>query len=245
LNRSVEIFPDTKELAEAIALTLVNQIREAEKYRSPVSIALSGGNTPKPLFSVLADRYSASINWAYVHFFWGDERCVPPCDPDSNYGTVSRMLLDKINIPDFNIHRIRGEDDPEIEAARYSLEIRNFTVSRNDMPVFDHIILGLGEDGHTASIFPGNTELLLSENVCDVVIHPVTGQKRITITCRVINNAYNITFIVSGQGKADVVSDILNDNNASCNYPAAYIIPDHGKLNWLIDQDAGRLLLRK
>ncbi len=238
MDKPVKIFKTPQELAEAMALILINQIRDAELRKSPVYFAVSGGNTPKLFFAVLAEKYSLSVDWSFVHFFWVDERCVSPDDPESNYGTVRRILFDKINIPDSRIHRIRGEDDPENEAARYSNEILSILGSADNFPVFDHIVLGMGDDGHTASIFPGNLNLLKSEKICDVAIHPETGQKRVTLTGGVINNADHITFIATGLNKSDIIDDILNKHPGSENYPASHIIPFHGKLNWLIDLKA-------
>jgi len=242
LDKILKIFPTPQLLAEAFAVELITQIKEVTKKGDNYTLSLSGGNTPKILFSVLAEKYSESVDWNFVHFFWGDERCVPSDNPESNYGTAYKILLEKINISDSNIHRITGDADPEKEAARYSQEIFNFTRSYNNLPLFDHIILGMGDDGHTASIFPRNIELLYSKKICDVAIHPSTGQKRITITGGVINNADNITFLVSGQSKAVVIENIFNKNPLAENYPAAHVVPDHGTITWFIDEKAGSSL---
>ena len=242
VDRIIKIFPTPLELAEAFALDLINHIRETEKSHKPVTIAISGGSTPVMLFSVLAGKFATPVFWKDVHFFWVDERCVPPDDPDSNYGMSCRYLLDKIDIPDTNIHRIRGEEDPETEAARYSEEIIRYTRSLNNLPVFDHIILGMGEDGHTASIFPGNQELLYSEKVYDAAIHPVSGRKRITITGKVINNADYITFLITGQSKAWIIEQIIKKK---AKFPASFIIPGHGRITWLLDEKAGEFIKRQ
>lgn len=242
LDRSFRIFPTPIELAEAFAIDLVNLIKEAENNKSPVMVALSGGNTPKLLFSVLADKYAKSVNWSYIHFFWGDERCVPPDDPESNYGMTSSLLLNKIIIPENNIHRIRGENDPEKEALRYSEEIMNNTRSIDELPMFDLIILGLGDDGHTASIFPENIELLDSGRVCEVAVHPVSGQKRVTITGKVINNADAITFLVTGHPKAHIVEGIFKNRKTAACFPAFHVNSSHGKVLWLLDKNAGEFV---
>jgi 6-phosphogluconolactonase len=241
MHNTVKIFPTPQELAEVFALDLVNQIKMAEKRRSSFTIALSGGNTPRLLFSVLAENFSTLVDWNFVHFFWGDERCVPPDNSESNYGMAKKALLDKIRIPSSNIHRIQGEKDPEKEAVRYSKEIVIFTRERDGLPVFDLIILGLGEDGHTASIFPGDSKLLNSEKIYDVATHPVRIRKRITITGRVINNADNIVFLVTGANKAGIITSIIN-KSGSLNYPAAYIAPGKGTLKWYLDKEAAELL---
>jgi 6-phosphogluconolactonase len=242
LNKSINIFPSPYELAEKFAEEFISMIIESAKKKKPFSVALSGGSTPELLFSMLGDRFSNSVPWQYVHFFWGDERCLPPDNPESNYGMTRRILLEKIDIPSSNIHRIQGEDDPENEASRYSEEISDYTGKRDGLPIFDLIMLGLGEDGHTASIFPGHKELFNSDKICEVVVHPVTLQKRITLTGRVINNADSVTFLVTGIKKADIVDKIINKSPSALNFPAFYIVPVYGMLSWFIDGDAARLL---
>jgi 6-phosphogluconolactonase len=153
-----------------------------------------------------------------------------------------RSLLGKINIPASNIHRIRGESDPAEEASRYSLEIIEYTRQRDLLPVFDLIILGLGEDGHTASIFPSNMDLIDSFRICELASHPVTGQKRITLTGRLINNAEKVTFLTTGKKKAGIVEKILNKSYAAQNFPASMIVPVYGELEWFLDKDAASLL---
>ena len=242
MSCSVKVFSTPFELAEALAFDLVNKIKEAGKRKSPFTVALSGGNTPTLLFSVLGDHFSNTVKWNMTHFFWVDERCVLPDNPQSNYGIAKQAFLRKIDIPDLNIHRMKGEDNPEKEAVRYSDEIKSSTRSRNGLPVFDLILLGMGEDGHTASIFPGNEKLLHSDKVCEVAIHPVTGQKRITLTGKIINNAESIVFHVTGKNKADVLKKVLNDKNSKKQFPASFIDPVNGKLFWYLDKEAGSLL---
>ena len=185
-------------------------IAEAGKLSTPVTIALAGGATPELLYSVVGNKFGNSVRWEFVHFFWGDERCVPPDNPESNYGMACRSLFQKISIPSDNIHRIMGESDPHEEELRYSNEIVRHTRKRDGLPVFDLVILGLGEDGHTASIFPSDLTLIESERICSVTSHPVTMQKRISLTGRIINNADKATFIVTGGKKAEIVEKILN-----------------------------------
>jgi 6-phosphogluconolactonase len=236
------IFPTACDLAKTLASVLTDRIRSAERDTSTLTLALSGGNTPKLLLSVLADEHMTSVNWRFIHIFWVDERCVPPDDPESNYGMTERLLLGKTDTPPENIHRIRGENDPRTEAARYSEEILKYTRQRNNLPVFDIIILGMGEDGHTASIFPENLELLTSESICDMAIHPVSGQKRVTLTGKVINNADEIIFLVTGKDKAGIVSEVIKKKAKNLKYPAAHIISAGGKTSWLLDEEAGKLL---
>jgi 6-phosphogluconolactonase len=238
----IKIFPTPYELAEKFAEELVSMVDESAGKDNQFTVALSGGTTPELLFSVIGDHFSKSVRWKSVHFFWGDERCVPADNSESNFGMTKRKLLDKIVIPSTNIHRIIGENEPESEAARYSEEISGNTNQRDGLPVFDLVILGLGDDGHTASLFPGHPELFYSDKICEVAVHPLTHQRRITITGRVLNNAETIVFLVTGRKKAVIVESILNKSLSAQNFPASYIVPVKGKLSWYIDKEAGILL---
>jgi 6-phosphogluconolactonase len=238
----IRIFQSPADLAEEFATEIVSGIMTAFHKERHFTIALSGGTTPKILFSVLADDFNGSIPWKNVHFFWGDERCVAPFDQQSNYKLAKQFLLDKINIPKANIHRIKGEDDPISESKRYAEEIKEFVKIKNGVPSFDLILLGMGQDGHVASIFPGQTMLLDSEKICEVSQHPVTSQKRITLTGKVFNNAAELAFLVTGKSKAWVVSEILFKAKEADYYPAAHILPENGKLEWLLDKESSIFL---
>jgi 6-phosphogluconolactonase len=242
LEKSVRIFPSPFELAKEFAEELIQMINESAKKKKTFSIALSGGSTPEILFSQISEKFAGSVPWEHVSFFWGDERCVPPDNIDSNFGMAKKNLLGNIKIPSVNIHRIKGEDDPEKEALRYSEEILTFAGIRDGIPSFDLILLGLGEDGHTASIFPGHLDLFNSDKICEVAVHPVTRQKRITLTGRVINNADSVTFLVTGKRKVKIVEEIFKKSPSSLNYPASYIVPVYGRLSWFLDEEAGRSL---
>jgi 6-phosphogluconolactonase len=242
MEKNIKIFPSPFELAWNFAEEIVQITNESVKDNKPCTIALSGGSTPETLFTVLSKKFAGKVLWQNVHIFWGDERCVPPDDKESNFGTANKMLLNKIDIPPANIHRIIGENDPMDEAIRYSGEISTFTQKRNNLPLFDLIILGLGEDGHTASIFPGHNELFDSEHVCEVASHPVTHQKRITITGRIINNADNISFLVTGRKKAEVIKNLFKKNSTIKDYPASRVNPVYGQLNWFLDKEAAIFL---
>jgi 6-phosphogluconolactonase len=242
LKKNIKIFPTPYELAKNFAEEMVNIIIESTKNKKTFTIALSGGSTPETLFTILSENFAASVPWQFIHVFWGDERCVPPDNKESNFGMANKRLLSKIKIPSENIHRVRGEDDPEKEAIRYSEEISAFTAKRDDLPLFDLIILGLGEDGHTASIFPGHTVLFDSWKICEVAFHPVTKQKRITLTGRVINNAENVSFLITGEKKAEVIGKLFKKTSTVHDYPASHVNPVHGRLNWFLDKDAGRFL---
>lgn len=152
------------------------------------------------------------------------------------------VLFSKIDIAQENIHRIKGEDDPVKEAERYSKEMNDFTVKRNGLPFFDIMLLGLGEDGHTASVFPGNEELFLTDKTCTTAVHPSTGQKRITITGKVINNAAGIFFLVTGKNKAVIVNNIIGQHKNKKQFPASFVKPTDGRLFWYLDEAAGLLI---
>lgn len=234
--REVKRFKDNHAVASAFAKYLLSVISSNEV----TTIALSGGSTPKLLFKILAEEYADSIPWQKVHFFWGDERCVPPTHEESNYKMTKEFLFDHIGIDPNNIHRVYGESDPEEEAKRYSALISTICHSRQGLPAFDLIILGMGDDGHTASIFPHQMELLDATGNCAVATHPVSGQKRVTLTGPVINNAQEVCFLVTGENKAEKISEIFKDQDSAKAYPASHI--HTGKLKWFIDEDAYRLV---
>jgi 6-phosphogluconolactonase len=237
-----KIFLTPEELANGFAEELIGLIKVAEKRKTSLTIAISGGSTPRLLFSVLSEKYSSAVDWSVVKLLWVDERCVPPDDVESNFGMTNKILLSKIEIPSENVFRIRGEDDPEKEAERYSVVIDNQIRQINSIPVFDIVLLGMGEDGHTASIFPGNEKLFSSKKNCDVAVHPVSGQNRITLTGKVINNARSVFFLVTGISKADIVNEIFRNSAVSGMFPAAHVRSLNGKTTWLLDNEAGKFI---
>ncbi|MDW3648339.1 MAG: 6-phosphogluconolactonase [Bacteroidia bacterium] len=231
-----KIYADPERVAEQFARHLAEWMAESEQEH--FHIALSGGSTPRLLFDLLARDYANKFPWDIMHFWWGDERCVPPDDADSNFGMTRKHLLDHIDIPEGNIHRVRGENDPATEAIRYGKTIQEFLPIRNGWPVFDLIMLGLGTDGHTASIFPHQMELLEDPNVCVVATHPDSGQKRISLSGGVINEGERIAFLATGVSKAEKYSEIVEQKGSFESYPASYIHPEKGELYWFIDQAA-------
>jgi len=237
-NQDIKIFSTAESAAESLAHFFYKMSDEYYRSNKILYAALSGGNTPKIFFNKLVERYKEKIKWNYIRFFWVDERCVPPTDHESNYGMTKQYLLDKIQIPAENIYRIMGENDPSKEAERYSSVIKYTILARNNLPSFDLIILGMGDDGHTASIFPDQLHLIRSEKICELAVNPVTSQGRITLTGKVINNSSLIIFFVTGENKSKVLAEILNFSNSSSSFPAAYIKPVNGKLSWYLDKDA-------
>ncbi len=189
MDKRIKKFKTAKELAEELAQNLKEEIEGKAKLNGKFNLSLSGGSTPKLLFKILSEPpFSEEIKWKYLHLFWGDERCVPPGDTESNYGMTKELLLNKVEIPGENIHRIKGEAIPEEEASRYSSEIKNSVKIENSLPRFDCILLGMGEDGHTASLFPGKRLKAVSQNICGVAEKKIPGdngesiQKRISLT---------------------------------------------------------------
>ncbi len=231
------IYPDLDTLAAAFVCELNRFLQETRGLDRPVHIALSGGSTPLAVFRQLA-LATWPEEWENVHLWWGDERCVPAADPESNYGNSRKLFLDPLNFPDVRIHPIRGEDDPELEAQRYSHLLMGQLPVENGFPVFDWIWLGMGEDGHTVSIFPDQIELWGSDQPCVVASHPKTGQRRITITGGVINAARRVAFLVAGESKAHVVNEIVMKEGNYLDYPAFYVTPLSANLEWYLDMDA-------
>ncbi len=242
LKPVIRISESPEELANSFAEEFSEKILQISERKNNVNIALSGGSTPELFFKVLAKNYHNQINWNLVNFYWADERCVPPDDKESNYGMTKKFLLDYIPIPPENIHRIMGENEPYKEAERYSDDIKKNLRYENGFPVFDIILLGIGEDGHTASIFPDRMDLINSKNICAVSVHPVTQQKRVTMTGRVINNAKYIAFLVSGESKTKVLFQIINHTGNSEKYPASKISPVNGEMVWYLDKDVAVLI---
>ena len=202
------------------------------------TLALPGGNTPKSIFEIMSHNCQEKVNWGNLLFFWGDERCVGPNHEESNYRMAYHSLLEPLKIPSTSVHRIKGEDDPIYEADRYTVEILKNVENRKGFASFNLIILGMGDDGHTASIFPGQQNIINSTRVCDISIHPVTGQKRITLTFEIINHSEMIFFLITGKNKAKIISEIIHKNGNWARYPASRVVPLTGSLCWLLDEEA-------
>ncbi|MCW0481988.1 6-phosphogluconolactonase [Gaoshiqia sediminis] len=231
----IKVFDNSVAVANAFAKKLYQLASSSEK---PFHLVLSGGSTPALLFDILARQYATIMPWDRIHFWWGDERCVPPTDGESNYRMTRDHLFSKIKVDETNIHRVKGEWRPEEAAAAYQQEIVNLMPHTDGWPVFDLIILGMGNDGHTASIFPHQMYLLDSEQVCAVATHPESGQKRVTLTGKVLNNAKRVFFLVTGKSKAERVKEIINKLEKAEKLPATHIRPTHGKLAFYFDQEA-------
>jgi 6-phosphogluconolactonase len=225
------IFPT----AEAVVDSLAQELKAYSEQGRAVHISLSGGSTPKKLFKLLASPpYASSIAWHHLHFWWGDERCVAPEHAESNYGEAHALLFSQVAIAPENIHRIRGEAAPQAEAVRFANEMRDTLPLADGVPVFDWILLGMGADGHTASLFPGQTDYQ-DPHLSVVARHPESGQSRISKTARVLQAAKRISYLVLGQEKAEMVHTIFTQPAATLPYPAARIHALHGETQWYLD----------
>lgn len=225
-------------VARAFAEHLVKRL--AEKPEGPFFMALSGGSTPKLLFKLLAEEYQEKIDWSRLHFFWGDERCVPHDDPESNFGEVKSLLFDHVPVVWSQVHAVDTSLKPADAAAAYGELMTKLLPSNSDgLPILDLNMLGMGGDGHTASIFPSNMdELLTDERICAVATHPDSGQLRVTMTGPVLNASDEVAFLVTGNGKTQRTAQILNDEHGSDKFPVSHIKPTSGKLLWFLDEAA-------
>jgi 6-phosphogluconolactonase len=217
-----------KKTGDSIYKILKNKTR-------PFYMALSGGETPQKLFRYLAAVKPNQIIWDDVHFFWADERCVPPDDEQSNYKMARKMLLRPLEISSDHIHRIHGEKKPFKECERYEREILNTLPAQNTLPQFDLILLGMGKDGHTASLFPGQESHIHSERIYDVSFHPETKQNRITITPKIIHSAKQVFFLITGENKAPAIKKVFKEKAPEL--PASLFIKNEN-VTWFLDQKA-------
>lgn len=236
---AVTVFPDEEALGRAAADLFLALSREAIASRGRFSAALSGGSTPRRLYELLGEKpYRDAIDWRRVHVFWVDERCVSRDHRESNFRLAFDAFLSIVSLPAENIHRIKGEEEPDRAAREYEDDVRAF-FSTSGMPTFDLIILGVGEDGHTASLFPDSP--LLNERLR--LAAPVYLEKpklnRITLTLPVLNNAAHILVLATGEKKAEVVREIL-EGSGSARRPAGLVRPVPGVLQWLIDKRAAQ-----
>src|SRR5690606_32525230 len=222
----LKIYKDKFEVAEEFSAYFAAALQGQETFH----VALSGGSTPKVVFDVLALDFGSSIPWEKVHLYWGYERCVPPGDPQCNYKMTVEHLISKIEIPKENIHRILGENEPEREALRYADLLETNLAGDGGVPIFDMIILGMGDDGHTASIFPHQIDLWENPHHCVVATHPDSGQKRVSINGKVINAAKTVVFLATGPSKAEKVKAMVEGQPGYEAYPASLVEPESGDL---------------
>jgi len=238
LNLLVHDTP--QELAHAAAHDFATKVGAAIDERGRFAVALAGGSTPKATYEILARDYANRLDWSRVHVFFGDERTVPPEHEDSNYRMANETLLSRV--PVGSVHRMRSELPPAEAAAAYEEELREFFGTSDEPPSLDLILLGIGEDGHTASLFPETSALEVHDRW--VVANPVLKLEttRLTLTVPVINAARAVNFLVAGEGKAEALNEILAGGADPRGYPAKFVRPESGKLTWMVDQAAARLL---
>jgi len=238
----IEVLPDLEALSLRAASIFVSASKNSIAAKKRFAVAISGGSTPRRLYTLLgSEAYRDQVDWQHVHFFWADERCVPKDDEASNFRIAFDALLSKIALPQENIHRIKGEEAPDKAARDYEEEIRRF-FGESERPGFDLIILGMGEDGHTASLFPGSKSLEETVKLAIPVYLEKPGKNRITLTLPVLNSADQILFLVAGPSKAAVLSEVLGEGEKKKGFPVGLVRPDHGSMIWLIDQEAVRKL---
>lgn len=242
----VEVYPDHLTLMRMAADRFTRLAEAATTTRGRFSVALSGGGTPRQLYELLSgDEFSSRVDWSLVHVFWGDERCVPPDHSDSNYHMARKALLDYVPLPIGNIYRMRGELEPQAAAEDYEHKLRAFFSGRegadNLQPRFDLVLLGMGEDGHTASLFPGSP--LLNEETRWVGADYVDAVQawRLTLTPAAIKAAAHIIFLIAGENKAERLRQALTPEAVSP-LPVQYIHPVSGDVLWLVDRHAAALL---
>ncbi len=240
-SAQVQIFSDKGAVAREAADLFTQIALDSVAKRGRFLVALSGGSTPKAMYSLLADApYASTVPWSSTHVFWGDERLVPPDDPGSNYYHASKLLLEHVPIPGKNIHRVKGEQPAEETMQDMVDHLGNLASADRQWPRLDLIMLGMGSDGHTASLFPG------SKSVEDpgVIVKIVTAEyedrpsNRLTMTPLIINDARQILFLVTGANKAEALATVLRGPQNWEKWPAQRIQPHDGTLTWFIDREA-------
>ena len=238
-SRTVQTLADSAAVAQAAAELFVSRSRAAQAEGRDFRVALSGGSTPRRFHALLAaSPLREQVDWSRIQFFWGDERCVPPDDPESNYGMARETLLDALAIPASQIHRMRGEDDPAMAARAYEAEAREvFGAGPFETPRFDLIYVGMGPDGHTLSLFPHTAALRVTDRLVTENHVPQLNTTRITFTTTLANAAAMVAFVIAGPDKADALAEVLHGARNPEQYPSQLIAPA-GELRFIVDQAA-------
>ncbi len=232
MKPEIVVLPDPAAVTREAAERFVALARSALAAHGRFTVALSGGSTPQPLYEQLATQ---PLDWQHVHVFWGDERCVPPVHPDSNYGMAERALLAHIDIPAQNVHRLRGEIDPAQAAQQYEDELRAVF---GTLPRFDLILLGMGADAHTASLFPGTPALHEQRRWVMAQYVDKLQASRLTLTPPIVNAAANVIFLIAGSDKAAALQVVWHGAHDPDRYPAQIVKPTTGHVSWLVDRAA-------
>ena len=234
---SIKIFKDSDELSQSAAEAFAALAKQAITERGCFLVSLSGGSTPMKLYARLANE---KVDWAHVHFFWGDERCVPVDDPGNTYGVMRGIFFDKIGTT--NIHRVESELEPASAAQAYAHTLSGFADAPFDFPRFDLVVLGMGDDGHTASLFPGSPVDIETSTIAVTAQYQDRPANRVSLTPKVFNQAREIWFLVTGAGKAETLRNVIKGERNLELYPAQRIQPVNGNLVWMIDEAAGKFL---
>ena len=245
MNPEVRIYQDLEFLSHASAGLFIDHAVQSLKDRGRFLVVLTGGSTPVRLYQLLAEEKGGNIEWDKNHAFWSDERCVPPDDQESNYGQARELLLRHVDIPDGNIHRIKGEINPVEASKDYDRVLKQYAPPHSEWPRFDLVLLGMGEDGHTASLFPGSPVEVLTPTLAVTAHYEDRPAERVTLTPPVINSARLIVFMVVGANKALTLGKVLNGPYQPELIPAQRIAPEDGKLIWLVDEAAASQLSGK
>jgi 6-phosphogluconolactonase len=242
MKPEIRIFKSMEELSLNAAELFVEQAAQSILERGKFLVALNGGSTPKRFFQLLATDFQDKIDWSKSHIFWGDERLVPAENPESSYGQAQKLFLKQVGISESNIHPINGVLEPVEAAKEYTLTINQFASAPSERVRFDLVYLGMGDDGHTASLFPGSA-LDVTEPVIPVIAqYQDRPAERVTLTPLVFNSARVIAFMATGEKKAVTLAEVLSDRYNPERYPAQRIEPKDGKIIWLLDEDAASKL---
>src|ERR1700730_1240752 len=242
-DSNIIVMDDAPALSMRAAEEIAHIAGEAICMHGEFTLCLTGGSTPAKTYELMATRFKLSVDWKEVQFFWGDERCVPPSDPASNYEMANRTMLSKLALNPSQIHRIRGEDTPADAARDYEEELRSFfALADGDFPRFNLVLLGLGDNAHTLSLFPGDSAIHERERLAIAVKVDAPEPFRFTLTAPVANHAARVMLVVGGAAKAQAVKEVLEGPRDPDRFPAQLIQPADGELVWLLDKSAARLL---
>lgn len=240
-NWNLTVYPDLQAIEHAAADEVVRTVRNAIARRGVCAWALAGGSTPRGLYQRLAeDPWRERLDWKRLHFFWTDERCVPPEHPQSNYRMAWEALLSRIPVSPGNIHRIQGERPPAEAAALYQRQLKRW--GKGSLPRFDFVLLGMGADGHTASLLPGTEALSEKRRLVLPTLSPRPPRERVSLSLRAINAARKVLFLVAGEEKAVALEHVINEPSAN-SLPASLVRPAKGTLLWLVDRAAAARLI--
>ena len=237
----IQVFPTSTALSYGAAEKITAILSAAHSTGGMVSLVLSGGSTPRTVYELLSSSYQKKIDWSHLHVFWGDERCVPPDSAESNFRMAHQALLRHVPIPQHHIHRMRGELPPSEAARAYEIELRNaFGLTPGDIPRFSLVLLGLGDDGHTASLFPGSSALDESKRLITETYVERLAIWRVTMTFPLLDRANHILFLVAGPTKAAIARSVIGEGRVE--FPAAHFARSSGDVHWYLDRDAASLL---